>query len=300
MSLASFMAALDEADDPGVALVDRIVATTSDRELAVLIEACAVPRRVDATIVGVLRGRPEDVAGNARLLRELCEYPFLKPREGGGFVYHDGVRVPLLARFRDERRDALRELTGRLVAHFEAEHLAARALEEDAARVGRIVQQANFTRYRTLAATLETRLLTPLLEAVYQHSLVSARSALSFLEGQLSSYEDSGRYTVCRVLIGGAREAVSGLEGDGGAGSVLEWLAYWDGRLLERMERAVRAERVLAPLASVTQRDLRLRQSALGELGLALRRQFRLREARVTFEAAVSVHEASRGDRANL
>ena len=85
MSLASFMAALDEADDPGVALVDRIVATAADRELAVLVEACAVPRRVDATIVGVLRGRPEDVVGNARLLRELCEYPFLKPREGGGF-----------------------------------------------------------------------------------------------------------------------------------------------------------------------------------------------------------------------
>ena len=300
MSLASFMAALDEGDDPGVALVDRIVATAADRELAVLVEACAVPRRVDATIVGVLRGRPEDVAGNARLLRELCEYPFLKPREDGGFVYHDGVRVPLLARFRDERRDALRELTGRLVAHFEAEHSAARALEEDAARVGRIVQAANFARYRTLAATLETRLLTPLLEAVYQHSLVSARSALSFLETQLESYEDSGRYTVCRVLIGGAREAVSGLQSDANAGSVLEWLAYWDGRLLERMERAVRAERVLVPLASVTQRDLRLRQSALGELGLALRRQFRLREARVTFEAAVSVHEASRGDRANL
>ncbi len=300
MSLASFMAALDEGDDPGVALVDRIVATVADRELATLVEACAVPRRVDATIVGVLRCSPEDVAGNARLLRELCEYPFVKPREGGGFVYHDGVRVPLLARFRDERRAALRELTGRLVVHFEAEHSAARALEEDAARVGRIVQKANFARYRTLAATLETRLLTPLLEALYQHSLLSARSALEFLEAQLASYEDSGRYTVCRVLIGGAREAVAGLEDDGTADSVLEWLAYWDGRLLERTERAVRAERVLAPLASVTQRDLRLRQSALGELGLALRRQFRLRAARATFEAAVSVHEASRDDRANL
>ncbi len=126
MSLASFIAALDESDDPDLALVDRIVATTRDRDLAALVEACALPRRFDAEIVGVLRGRPEDAAGNARLLRELCEYPFVKPREAGGFVYHDGVRVPLLARFREERRDPLRELTGRLVAHFEAAHATAR------------------------------------------------------------------------------------------------------------------------------------------------------------------------------
>jgi tetratricopeptide (TPR) repeat protein len=292
ISLASFVAALDEGGDPDLALVDRIVATTRDRSLAPIVEACALPRRFDAEIIGVLRGRPDDVAGNARLLRSLCEYPFVKPREAGGFVYHDGVRIPLLARFREERREPLRELTGRLVAHFEAAHATARLLEEDAARVGRIVQNASFARYRRLAGTLETRLLTPLLEAVYQQSLVSAREALDFLERQLTSYEDCGRYTVCRVLISSARDVVAGLDGDADAFSVLEWLDYWDGRLLERMERPERAETVLSPLASVQQRDQRLRQAALGELGQALRRQFRLREARVTFEAAISVGEA--------
>ena len=152
MSLASFMAALDEADDPGVALVDRIVATASDRELAVLVEACAVPRRVDATIVGVLRGRPEDVVGNARLLRELCEYPFLKPREGGGFVYHDGVRVPLLARFATSGAMRCASSTGRLVAHFEAAHAAARGLGG-----GRRARRADRPGRRTSRATARWR-----------------------------------------------------------------------------------------------------------------------------------------------
>ena len=165
----------------------------------------------------MLRGRPEDVVGNARLLRELCEYPFVKPREAGGFVYHDGVRVPLLARFREERRDALRELTGRLVAHFEAAHARRAAWRRTRRASGGSCRRRTSRATARLAATLETRLLTPLLEAVYQHSLVSSRAALAFLERQLASYEDSGRYTVCRVLIGGAREAVSGLETDADA-----------------------------------------------------------------------------------
>lgn len=209
MSLAGFIAALDNGD----ARAEPIV-TARDPSFSALVEACALPRRFDAEIVGVLRGRPEDGAGNARLLRELCQHPFVKPRDAGGFVYDDRFRVPLLARFREQRPDTLRELTGRLVAHFEAAHARVGLLEADAARVGRIVQKANFPRYRRLEATLEARLLSPLLDAAYQLSLVSSREALDFIECQLRTYEDSGRSTVCRVLVSASRELSLGRASD--------------------------------------------------------------------------------------
>ena len=214
MSLASFIAALDESGDPGPRARrpdrrDRRATASSRCSSRPARCRGASTRRSSACCAGARTTSP---ATRGCCASSASTRSSSRARPAASSTTTASASLCSRA-FATERRDALRELTGRLVAHFEAAHADGARLEEDAARVGRIVQQANFARYRRLAATLETRLLTPLLEAVYQLSLVSSRDALAFLERQLASYEDSGRYTVCRVLIGGARDVVSGLDG---------------------------------------------------------------------------------------
>jgi hypothetical protein len=211
VGLAGFIRSLDEADDPDKALLEHVLEEAEQRspELARAIRFCALPRRFDVDVIGVLRGLPDDVDENKRIMYQLLDYSFVLRREKGGYVYHDRVRGSLLADWKQEtRRSELEELTWRLIRHYEAAHARASQAEEDAARVSRIIQRGSQARFRQLSGILETGLLQPLLEAVTQLALLSPATVLEFLEGYLESYLDRRRFSVCQALIAGARDVV--------------------------------------------------------------------------------------------
>jgi tetratricopeptide (TPR) repeat protein len=303
MGLAGFIRSLDEADDPDKALLEHVLEEADQRspELARAIRVCALPRRFDVDVIGVLRGLPDDVDENRRIMYQLLDYSFVLRREKGGYVYHDRVRGSLLADWKQEtRRSELEELTWRLIRHYEAAHARASQAEEDAARVSRIIQRASQARFRQLSGILETGSLQPLLEAVTQLALLSPATVLEFLERYLESYLDRRRFSACQALIAGARDVVLSLPEDDERSSVLDWLTFWDGALLVRVERPAEAERKLETLLEGDGRDARLRYWTLGELGQAQRDCFKLRDALATIEKEMALNERSGVDPLNL
>jgi tetratricopeptide (TPR) repeat protein len=301
--LGGFIESLDQSEDPDRALLDHVLEEADRRspELAAAVRFCALPRRFDSEIIGVLRGTPEDTERNAALLQQLLDYPFVRVREKGGYVYHDSVRAQLLADWQhDERRGMLEDLTWRLVRHHEETHARAVQAEEDAARVSTIVQEASPARFRQIAAAVETGLSEPLMEAISQLALLSPKSALGFLHDYLESYLDRGRFSTSRALISASRDVVIALpEGDERA-SVLDWLEFEEGLMLVRVEQPADAEEKLASLLASDPSDDRLRYWTLGELGQAQRSQFELREAIETFEKEVALNEDRQVDPVNL
>src|SRR5439155_6292351 len=126
-SLRELIAVLDEedSDDTIIRLVlDR--AAKRDPELPDLLRACAIPRTITAEIVGVLRGTPDDTAGNKRLLDLVCAHSFVITRPDGGFIFHDSTRDQLMADWQapgDEARTArFTELNNALVDHYKARY----------------------------------------------------------------------------------------------------------------------------------------------------------------------------------
>jgi tetratricopeptide (TPR) repeat protein len=347
VSLRDFIETLDAAEDVDDALLDRITSEAGQRsgELRDAIRYCAIPRRFDAEVIGVLRGITDDAPGNAELLGELLNYSFVRPREHGGFVYHDSVRGRLLAEWQSgSERSRFEELTSRLVGHFEAVHAKASQAADDAARVNRIIRRVSPARLGELAEAVERGLLEPLIEAAYQLSLLSPAAALDVIPGYLEQFEDRERYTTARALVAATRDIVLGVPPDDEQQSALAWLAYWDGRLLRSMDRFGEAESVLAPLvewtagsrsrpladiatagssypgevagvsvellirsapgqapgrASAGNND-QLRFWTLGELTMALRSCFKLRDALATSEAEVELGERTQVDPLNL
>jgi tetratricopeptide (TPR) repeat protein len=303
VSLKAFIESLDEAVDVDVALLDRITSEAGERssELRDAIRFCAIPRSFDPEVIGVLRGTPYDVAGNAELLDQLLEYSFVKPREHGGFVYHDHVRGRLLAEWQTDAASArFEELTWELVRHYEAMHEKASQAEDDAARVSNLIRHASLDRYRRLADTLEAGLLGPLIEAAYQLSLISPSAALGFVLRQLERYEDRERYGACRALVAAARDLLLDLPDDAERARALAWLVYWDSRLLNGTGRYDEAERLLIPLRDTELGDDRLRFWVLGELAMVQQSCFKLREALAASEAEVEFGERTQVDRPNL
>ena len=287
MSLSEFLQSFDAAGDAGEAVLEGTLASANRRwpELAEAIEYCAIPRRFDADILGVLRGRPDDHEVNEELLAGVLGHSFVRERESSGFVYHDNVRERLLARWREpERRERLEAAVARFVEHCEEVQERASDAKEDAARVHRIIRHASSARYVQLSAALEQRLLAPFLEALDALALLSASDVVDFVDRHAFGFINGRRSTAARLLVRAARHHVAELPEDPAHDNALDRLALWEGRALLPMDRGADAERVLAPIAADDQPLERLRMLALAELGQAQLRQWHLREALQTFE----------------
>jgi predicted negative regulator of RcsB-dependent stress response len=303
VSLADFLSSLEDSGDPERALLERTLVDAEKRsaDLAYVIRACAIPYRFDEEVIGALRYAGYDTAGNALLLTQLLDYSFVLRREDGGFRYHDRVRDLLLADWRsDEHRDEFEELTWRIVEQLVSIHLQAVQAEDDAARVGRIVQRASPERFAQIGRLLETRLLDPLLQAIQQLALLSAQATLEFVEEYVGQFVNAGRTAAARVLTRAARDAIRSAPDQERLASVSNWLTYWDAFVLVRSRRGTEAEALLEGLLELELDDERLRLWVLSELGQSYSAQLRFSEARETFRREVALGESSGVDPANL
>src|SRR5262249_52899344 len=101
-TLEELLVALKEADNSDQAFLDLILDTAAsrDKELPDIVCAGAIPHTLNATIIGVLRGLPDDVQRNRDLLAQVASFRFVLPRPDGGLTYHDNMRDALLADWR--------------------------------------------------------------------------------------------------------------------------------------------------------------------------------------------------------
>ena len=90
----------------------------TDPKLAEILLACAIPRRLDAKTIGILRDEPEDTETNERLFASLKSFSFVKPRTDEYFVYHDNTRDVVLKVWEsDDNREKYNRIKEKL-AHF--------------------------------------------------------------------------------------------------------------------------------------------------------------------------------------
>jgi tetratricopeptide (TPR) repeat protein len=245
----------------------------ADPLLAEMLRACAIPRRFDAAIIGVLRDAPDDRATNQRLLEGLLPFSFVLTHKEGGYVYHDNTRDMLLEDWRAaENRDQFDRFNQRLVTFYETAH----------------------------KKSPETEQVAPLLEALYHETLRSAPAGYSFFNRYCEAYEASGRLTVCLSLVNATRTYLEWLPPDSGQEPLLKWLRYWEARLSRGLRRTADAEKLLNELIPQTGDDTKLKLWTLGELGGALHDQDRLREARPFYEEELRLAEQTREDPYNL
>src|SRR5256712_2525860 len=275
--------------------------TATDPELARLVRLGAIPRRLDAGIVGVLRNRPEDLADNQGLLEKLRRFSFVRPRTDGGLIYHESIREVLLAEWRAGAKadGSFDEVNGRLVEYYERELDSARQLADDLNQVAQIVRRASPKRYVQIASALNARFITSLIETLYHEALRDAEAGFGLFVRDYHECEEQGRLSVCRALVDSAREWLADSASEAGA-SRANWLDFYDARLRSRLGRLDEVVQLLTSLHERVGSDAKLEMWVLSELGLALRKQNRLREARKALEQGLEVAEATHVDPYNL
>jgi tetratricopeptide (TPR) repeat protein len=242
-SVADFLESIAAAPDPELDLARRTVeaAQSEDPELPDLIRACAIPRSFDASAIGVLRGAPDDVAGNAELARLLSGQTFVSARGPGSWVYHNNMRRPLLLDWQDEDNlPRYRELSSRLLEHYWQQHEEIVAASVDFSRAGRVIRRASADRYLQIASELEQSLLAPLLEALYHAAVLGVDEAYDKFVSAYERHEAAGRLGVCEAALAATREYLEDEQPGDESTAALARLEYWEGRLL--LERRLYAE----------------------------------------------------------
>lgn len=309
-TLAAFMESLSAADNPEKELLVQLIAQVRDRQpdLADAIQFCAIPRRFNAEIIGVLRKAPEDRETNQRLLAGVLDFSFVRTRSAGFYSYDDTTRDALLQDWTENRQEQYDQLNQSLVSYYQTQHDRTRVLARDLTAVSPIIGRANPTRYVQLASAAETRLVAPLLEALYHETLRSAEDGYNKFERYFEDYESKGRFSICDSLLTATRSYLEHLPPQSGRGKWLKWIHYWKARLERELRRPAEAEALLRQLfrqldqstKAKTEQDTKLRLWALGELGLVLQDQWKLREASDTYLAAVTLAEQTSEDPYNL
>ncbi|MBC8450272.1 MAG: tetratricopeptide repeat protein [Chloroflexi bacterium] len=104
-------------------MTERLVQRVEEEEpqWGALLRAAAIPRRLDTAVVGVLRGAPDDDAGNQAALQRLTALSFVLPDpEGESYTLHEETRSALLEDWQiPERRPQYVALSQALWTHFQ-------------------------------------------------------------------------------------------------------------------------------------------------------------------------------------
>ena len=274
----------------------------SDPELALMLRACAIPRRFDAQVIGVLRDKPGELEANARLLAGLLNFAFVLPRRDGGYVYHDNTRDLVLEDWFENPAAAQEfdQLNRRLVAFYERQHDDAQQAEQDLAQVAQVVIAANPARYAQLTAIVEKRIVAPLLEALYHAALRSPQIGYDLFARYALVYERKGRLAVCELTLNSVRDTLERLPPIRGQAPWLQWLRYWEARIAWNRANYAEAERLLTLLRAEAADDIMLHSWVLAGLGPVLTNQIKLREAREVYHAALALAKDTRVDLYNL
>ena len=284
-SLEELFARLDHAEDSEEAFLQQILEGAAERhpELPGLLRAGAIPRTLNAAIVGVLRDAPDDTEGNRVLLEMVAGYRFVLPRPDGGLVYHDNTRDALLADWRatDDKRARFEELNRALAAYYEARYAESRESDRHLKAVSALIGRANPNRQRRLARVVETRMAGSLLEALHHHLLVSPEKGVDFFRTSFYEHEEANRVGVCRSLVSFTRDFLQRLPAGESEPTLLAWLEYFDARLEQRVPGydAARVEAVLRRLLDGKELPPDLQTWALDDLADVYEAQLKMDDA---------------------
>src|SRR3954451_6175893 len=194
-SLADLIALVERASDPKVDLVAHLVARIEkdDPILADAVRLCAIPRRLDAHVVAVLRDSTDDDV-NRRTLERLAAHSFALRRDDGSLVYHDDTRDALLREWRQdpERKARFDAVSTRLIQYHLRRHDEDRRIRNDLMAVAAILEEANAERHAQIASAADARIGAALHEALYHATLMSPYDALELFEWSAASYMTMG------------------------------------------------------------------------------------------------------------
>jgi tetratricopeptide (TPR) repeat protein len=284
-SLRDIFEQIDAADNPELEFINLVLnnASQMDSELPGLLRACAIPRRFDEPIIGVLRHKTDDHLRNQQLLAMVCGHRFVLMRQDGAYVYHDNTRDTLLEDWlaSEEKRQQFVDLNERLAAFYEAEHAHAVQAEQDLARAAIVMRRANSARYRQLSSLIEKRFVAPLLEALYHRLLASPADGFEFFRDRFHEQEEARRYTACQSLLDATRDFLQRLPLAQQNQQQFNWLDYFEARLLRQLlpYDFEKAESKLRTLLQSEEGESKLRLWVLDELSVVLEYQLKLREA---------------------
>lgn len=284
-ALQALFEQIEATDNLELALIQRTLKKAEERdpELSDLLRACAIPHRFDATIVGVLREQPDDTTGNARLLDLVCGYSFVRRRQDRGYVYHDSTRDTLLTDWRssEEKQAHFTQLNIRLADFYDQQYDEAAKDEDALGQLAGLMRSVNIERYRRLASTIETRLTTLLLEALYHQLLASTEEGLNYCESRFFKLETAGRLLTCQSLLGVARDFLQRLPDDQQVQNQFDRLNYFEVRVLRQMPSSdiLQVEQMLCRLRERQTRGTQLYGWILNDLADILQSQLKLQEA---------------------
>src|SRR5687768_11727921 len=103
-SLAELVESIESSANPVRAVLEQTLERLrqGNPELAECVRYGAIPREVDAALLGVLRGQPEDRVGNERLLGGLIALSFIAPAAPDRYRYQETTRQCILDEWRSD------------------------------------------------------------------------------------------------------------------------------------------------------------------------------------------------------
>jgi tetratricopeptide (TPR) repeat protein len=289
---------IDAADDPSLAMISALLdaVAVKDSPLAEAVRACAIPHRFGPQVLALLSDA--DAADSARLFAELQKFQFVRIRTDGQCSYDESTRDALLREWRQpDRRDRFAELNRRMWVFQEGEHGRARQLEADLRRVAPVLRRVNSSRYAKLASKIDGLLRASLLELLYHAAQVSGDDLYRMFEQLVQDYEDRGRLLLCQSLLHATQSYMQDVAPDS---SRVDWLQYWEGRLLQELRVDDEADRILSDLIERLPDGVMVKEWALASLGSLRYDQDRLTEAGQLYHRQLEMAKASGIDPWNL
>ncbi len=299
-SMAELVSEVERASDPERALVQLALEELGRLEpaRARVIRAAAIARRIDRPVIKTLM--QVDDAEAQDLLTFVISQPFVEHRPDGTHALHDTSRDELLRDWRDRDPETFARLNEQLAAHYLDLHERTRPGAAHLSRVAGVVQAVRQERFIQFALAVESVEVSPLLEAIYHLAMASADKGLEALQKYFCEYEDEGRYSVGSALIDGLRDASTRLPPGEWSARHDAWLAYFQGRLLNRQRRYEEAASTLGEVLASCEGDARLRLWALSEQGVAFEERLLFGDARHRYKEALALADTSHEDPWNV
>ena len=278
-SLQELLERLKSAKDPNWVLFTLLLekAEKVDAELPAIMCVCAIPRRFDQKVLGILRDRQNEVDRNQELFSFISTQSYVSMRANGDCSYQDGIREAVLKDWRSstEKQEQLTAICNRLSNYYIDKYKMVQMLEQDLVDVASIMRKVNIVRYWELDSKVSKKLTSPLLEASYQRFLSSTDEGFSFFQDNFLKQEEVGHYLTCEALISAARDFLLRLPAEEQDRSQLAWLKYYELRILRRLPPVdyAQLEKQLSSLSREEGYGAKFRMWVLAELATVLEEQ---------------------------
>jgi hypothetical protein len=301
-SFAEFAERIETHENLQRALLQLVLENARERspELAEAIRYCAIPRFFDVAVLGALRGGKADKLSDSQLLAEIASFSFVIARPGGSYAYHDNMRDLILREWNtEEQRPQFEERNEKLISFYELRQKEADQFELSFRLAGDVIHRANPARYQQIAHIIGEKLISPLVEALYHSSLISAERCFNKFTTYFSQYESRNRHALAESLVSLTKDYISQSAVGTQRDHWLLWLDYYSARIANYLGQAQNAEIRFRGVLEKAAEDTQLKLWTLGELGAALQRQYRLRECREVYAEAARLGEKTEVDRWN-